>query len=111
MLHPLRMRQRDLKNPSCRKSSDLRQEKTADLRPNPAGFFDVAAVYPIRVVEEPARILRRANCSFLKDTRRKKVITDHNQTITATFFAGASGTAVSRNQSHNCDWFRSQSNL
>jgi hypothetical protein len=40
MLHPLSMMQRDLKNPSCRKFSDLRQEKDTVLLKNPSGFFD-----------------------------------------------------------------------
>jgi len=29
ILHPLRMKQRDLKNPSCRKTSDLRHENAS----------------------------------------------------------------------------------
>jgi hypothetical protein len=40
MLHPLRMKQGDLKNPPCRKLSDLRQEKDSVLILNPSGFFD-----------------------------------------------------------------------
>jgi hypothetical protein len=37
MLHPLRMKQRDLKNPSCRISYEMRQEKDHVLLLNPKG--------------------------------------------------------------------------
>ena len=39
MLHPLRMKQRDLGNHSSRMLSNLKDEKTACLRSNASAFF------------------------------------------------------------------------
>jgi hypothetical protein len=58
MLHPLRMKQGDLKNPPCRKFSDIRQEKDRVLFLKSSGFFDgkyrSAGVNPIRKMTLPS---------------------------------------------------------
>jgi len=40
MFHPAGMKQKDLKNPSCRKLRELQQEKDEVLLKKLSGFFD-----------------------------------------------------------------------
>jgi hypothetical protein len=49
------MIQRDLKNPSCRKSSDLRQKKNAEA------FFDPKQEETIMSSTEPVRVFRNSH--------------------------------------------------
>jgi hypothetical protein len=58
MLHPFRMKQRDLKNPSCRISSEMRQEKNA------SAFFDRTVRFfdQLRVIRFEGRLCRPSHC-------------------------------------------------
>jgi hypothetical protein len=60
MLHPLRMEQRDLENPSCRRLSDLRQEKDAVLLQNSQSSSKVKEEKNSREISEPLKPAGRA---------------------------------------------------